>query len=68
MSSWIKDLLIITLLVGTLFGMKLGQYPLIAPDGGRYAEIPREMVATKDYLTPRLNGIKYFHGFILVIF
>lgn len=60
MSSWIKDLLIITLLVGTLFGMKLGQYPLIAPDGGRYAEIPREMVATKDYLTPRLNGIKYF--------
>src|SRR5258708_10040448 len=33
---------------------------LVHPDEGRYAEIPREMVATSDWLTPRLNGIKYF--------
>jgi 4-amino-4-deoxy-L-arabinose transferase-like glycosyltransferase len=33
---------------------------LIKPDEGRYAEVPREMVATGDWLTPRLNGIKYF--------
>jgi len=33
---------------------------LINPDEGRYSEIPREMVATGDWLTPRLNGIKYF--------
>ena len=58
--SWLKDLIALTLIIGTLFGTTLGRYPLAAPDGARYAEIPREMVATGDYLTPHLNYVKYF--------
>lgn len=38
----------------------IGVRPLLEPDEGRYAEIPREMHASGDWVTPRLNGVKYF--------
>lgn len=35
--------------------------PLGIPDEGRYGEIGRWMVQSGDWLTPRLNGIPFFH-------
>ena len=43
-----------------LYFAALGSFPLFEPDEGRYAEIPREMLATGDLLTPRLDGVLYF--------
>ena len=57
---WTRDLLLLALSLALWFGLFLGSRPLNNPDEGRYTEIPREMAATGDYVTPRLNGVKYF--------
>jgi 4-amino-4-deoxy-L-arabinose transferase-like glycosyltransferase len=35
--------------------------PLAVPDEGRYGEIGRWMLISGDWLTPRLNGLPFFH-------
>jgi len=53
-----------TTLISMLFALawfgNIGYRKLVKADEGRYAEIPREMVASGDWLTPRMNGFKYF--------
>jgi len=50
----------LALLAAVIWFALLGYRDLIEPDEGRYAEIPREMIAAGDWLTPRLDGYKYF--------
>lgn len=47
-------------LAALLWFLPLNSPHLFDPDEGRYAEVPREMVASGDWVTPRLDGLKYF--------
>ena len=52
------------LALATLFSILLvlaALRPLAVPDEGRYGEIGRWMLHSGDWLTPRLNGIPFFH-------
>jgi 4-amino-4-deoxy-L-arabinose transferase-like glycosyltransferase len=55
-----KNLLILLAVLAAIWFSNLEYRTLVKPDEGRYAEIPREMVASGDWTTPRLNGLKYF--------
>ena len=58
-------LLLLVLLSVTLYFWGLGSHGLLEPDEGRYSEIPREMRETGDFITPKLNYIKYFEKPVL---
>jgi 4-amino-4-deoxy-L-arabinose transferase-like glycosyltransferase len=56
-SRWIAGALLVCALV---WFAGLEYRGLFMPDEGRYADISRAMLDTGDWVTPRLNGIKYF--------
>ena len=52
------------LLLGALWVLLLvlaAVRPLALPDEGRYAEVGRWMLVSGDWLTPRLDGLPFFH-------
>lgn len=63
--SWSIDIICLTTLLIIFYTLWLGSYPIFTPDEGRYSEIAREMVATGDYTTPRMNGVAFLDKPIL---
>jgi len=57
--------LLLLAICGLLFFGGLGHRGLWETDEARYAEIAREMVESGDWVTPRLNYVKYFEKPIL---
>ncbi len=48
-----------------IYIVPLGVRPIAVPDEARYAEIPREMIVSRDWVVPRLNGLCYFEKPVL---
>lgn len=63
--TWVTDVIFLGLACFIFYGFHLGHYPLFTPDEGRYSEIAREMIATGDYITPRVNGVAFLDKPIL---
>ena len=51
---------LLILLFVCMYLVPLGFRPMITPDEFRYAEIPREMIESGDWVVPRLAGMDYF--------
>ena len=64
-SSHRKNLLFLLALISILYLVALGSHGLLDPDEGRYSEIPREMLESGDFITPRLNYVAYFEKPVL---
>ena len=63
--NWKVYALILTLAYLLIYILPLGVRPVMIPDEARYAEIPREMIVADNWVSPHLNGLRYFEKPVL---
>ncbi len=56
---WGTDILALAIFFSFAFFHGLGEFPLMDPDEGRYAEIPREMIEGGEFITPHLDYVHF---------
>src|SRR5437899_7690898 len=64
-SAAVRGVVFLLLLCSVVFWWRLGKLGLIDPDEPFYAQTAREMVATGDWMTPRIFGSPQFEKPIL---
>jgi 4-amino-4-deoxy-L-arabinose transferase len=64
-THWKRYALLLLLAYLVIYILPLGVRPVMIPDEARYAEIPREMITTGNWVSPHLNGLRYFEKPVL---
>lgn len=52
--------LVLLLAIAAFYLWGLGSLPLVGPDEPRYAQVAREMLRRRDFITPTLGGLPWF--------
>lgn len=64
-NKWQRYALILLLMYLLIYILPLGVRPIMIPDEARYAQIPHEMITTGNWVSPHLNGLRYFEKPVL---
>lgn len=62
---YLMDIIALTLFVGIFYYSSLSPHEITVPDEARYSEVAREMLVSGDFITPKLDGVVFYHKPIL---